>query len=159
MDPRLKALETNYFRKRPIEFRIGDVVDVQVRIKEARDSEKDARDGREAKAKKAKDKKDDKGAGDKERIQTFTGTVIARKGSGLRETFTVRRIVAGEGVERVFPIHSPAVANVIVKRPGRARRAKLYYLRDRVGKATKTKERREDLVIPGEGSQPEPDAK
>ena len=97
-------------------FRVGDVVDVQTRIKE----------------------------GEKERIQTFTGTVISDKGSGVRRSFTVRRIVAGEGVERVFPIHSPAIANVIVRRPGKARRAKLYYLRGRVGKATKTKERREE---------------
>ncbi len=113
---RIREIEKNYLRKQVPEFRIGDVVDVQLRIKD----------------------------GEKERIQTFSGTVIARKGGGLRETFTVRRIVAGEGVERVFPVHTPTIANVIVRRPGQARRAKLYYLRDRVGKATKTRERREE---------------
>ena len=78
--------------------------------------------------------------GDKERIQVFEGTVIARKGSGVSETFTVRRVSYGVGVERVFPIHSPAVASVEVIRSGKVRRAKLYYLRDRVGKAAKVKE-------------------
>jgi large subunit ribosomal protein L19 len=81
--------------------------------------------------------------GQKERIQVFAGTVIARRGSGLRETFTVRRIVQGEGVERTFPVHSPRIAKVVVKRHGRVRRAKLYYLRERVGKATKLRERQE----------------
>ena len=95
------------------EFEIGDTVDVQVRIQE----------------------------GDKSRIQLFNGTVIARKHGGLSETFTVRRIVGGEGVERTFPVHSPLVVGVEVKRHGVIRRAKLYYLRDRVGKATRLKER------------------
>ena len=94
-------------------FRVGDTLDVHVRIKE----------------------------GDKERIQVFSGICIARKGGGLRETFTVRRIVEGEGVERVFPLHSPNVGRIEVKRPGVVRRAKLYFLRDRVGKATRIKER------------------
>lgn len=94
-------------------FKIGDTVDVHVRIKE----------------------------GDKQRIQVFAGICIARKGGGLRETFTVRRIVEGEGVERVFPLHSPNVSKIEVKRPGVVRRAKLYFLRDRVGKATRIKER------------------
>ena len=94
------------------EFRIGDTVNVSVRIVE----------------------------GDKERIQVFTGTLIGRKGSGIAETITVRRIVNNEGVERVFPLHSPRVAGVEVVRHGRVRRAKLYYLRDRVGKATRLKE-------------------
>jgi large subunit ribosomal protein L19 len=94
------------------EFRIGDTVNVAVRIVE----------------------------GEKERIQLFTGTVIARKGSGMSETFTVRRIVNNQGVERVFPIHSPKVAGVEVVRSGKVRRAKLYYLRDRIGKATRLKE-------------------
>ncbi len=94
------------------EFEIGDTVGVHCRIVE----------------------------GDKERIQVFKGTVIARKGSGIGETFTVRRIVANEGVERVFPIHSPRVADVEVVRHGRTRRAKLYYLRKRVGKATRLQE-------------------
>lgn len=78
--------------------------------------------------------------GDKERVQSFEGTVIARKGSGVGETFTVRRVSYGVGVERVFPIHSPNVKSVDVIRRGRVRRAKLYYLRDRVGKAAKVKE-------------------
>src|SRR5262249_16693618 len=76
-----------------------------------------------------------------ERIQIFSGTVISRRGEGLRESFTVRRLVQGEGVERVFPIHSPKIAKVEVKRTGRVRRAKLYYLRKRVGKATRLRER------------------
>jgi large subunit ribosomal protein L19 len=80
--------------------------------------------------------------GNKERIQIFTGTVIARSGSGTREMFTVRRIVAGEGVERKFPIHSPRIDKIEVKRSGVVRRAKLYFLRDRVGKAVRLKERR-----------------
>ena len=78
--------------------------------------------------------------GDKERIQLFEGTVIARKGSGISETFTVRRVSYGVGVERVFPLHSPNVAKVELVRHGRVRRSKLYYLRDRVGKAAKVKE-------------------
>ncbi len=78
--------------------------------------------------------------GEKERIQVFEGTVIARKGSGVSETFTVRRLSYGVGVERVFPLHSPNVAKVEVVRHGRVRRSKLYYLRDRVGKAAKVKE-------------------
>ncbi|MBK9973471.1 MAG: 50S ribosomal protein L19 [Planctomycetes bacterium] len=94
-------------------FRVGDSLDVHVRIKE----------------------------GEKERIQIFSGICIARKGGGLRETFTVRRIVEGEGVERIFPVHSPNVSKIEVKRPGVVRRAKLYFLRDRVGKATRIKER------------------
>jgi large subunit ribosomal protein L19 len=80
--------------------------------------------------------------GDKERIQVFAGTVIARSGGGAREMFTVRRIVAGEGVERKFPLHSPRIAKVEVKRSSVVRRAKLYFLRDRVGKAVRLKERR-----------------
>ena len=78
--------------------------------------------------------------GEKERIQIFEGTVIARKGAGVSETFTVRRVSYGVGVERVFPVHSPNVAKVEVVRHGRVRRSKLYYLRDRVGKAAKVKE-------------------
>ena len=78
--------------------------------------------------------------GEKERIQLFEGTVIARKGSGISETFTVRRVSYGVGVERVFPLHSPNVAKVELVRHGSVRRSKLYYLRDRVGKAAKVKE-------------------
>ena len=80
--------------------------------------------------------------GDKERIQIFTGTVIAKSGSGSREMFLVRRIVAGEGVERKFPLHSPRIEKVEVKRRSVVRRAKLYFLRDRIGKAVRLKERR-----------------
>lgn len=78
--------------------------------------------------------------GDKSRIQVFEGTVIAKNNSGIAETFTVRRVSYGVGVERVFPVHSPNVAKVETIRNGRVRRAKLYYLRDRVGKAAKVKE-------------------
>jgi len=101
------------------EFRIGDQVDVHQRILE----------------------------GQKERIQIFSGVVIARRGSGLRQTFTVRRIVQGEGVERIFPLHSPKIAKIEVKRTGQVRRAKLYYLRERVGKATRLRERRKGGVL------------
>jgi large subunit ribosomal protein L19 len=99
-------------------FDIGDTVDVHTRILE----------------------------GEKERIQIFNGVVIARSGSGSREMFTVRRIVAGEGVERKFPIHSPKIAKIVVKRSGVSRRAKLYYLRDRVGKSTRLREKRDDVI-------------
>ncbi len=96
----------------PTDFRVGDAVDVSLRIKE----------------------------GDKERTQVFSGTVIAKRGSGIGAAITVRRIVAGEGVELSLPIHSPKVLNIEVTRRGKVRRAKLYYLRDRVGKATRIKE-------------------
>lgn len=78
--------------------------------------------------------------GDRERVQAFEGTVIAKKHGGIAETFTVRRVAHGVGIERVFPIHSPNVVSVEVVRSGKVRRAKLYYLRDRVGKAAKVKE-------------------
>ena len=117
----LEQIEKKHLKSELPVFQVGDVVDVHIRLKE----------------------------GEKERIQIFTGTVIAKKGGGIRESFTVRRIVAGEGVERVFPIHTPSISTVTVRRPGRTRRAKLYYLRDRVGKSTKTKERREDEMVPG----------
>ncbi|MCA9074438.1 MAG: 50S ribosomal protein L19 [Planctomycetaceae bacterium] len=110
----IELAEQSSRRENELNFTVGDTVDVHTRILE----------------------------GDKERIQIFTGVVIAMKGAGLRESFTVRRIVAGEGVERTFPVHSPKVADVKVKRHGRVRRAKLYYLRDRVGKATRLRERR-----------------
>ncbi len=79
--------------------------------------------------------------GERERIQVFEGTIIAKKGSGISSTFTVRRVSYGVGVERVFPVHSPNVAKVEVVRNGKVRRSKLYYLRDRVGKAAKVKEK------------------
>ncbi len=94
------------------QFSIGDTVRVSVNIRE----------------------------GQRERIQMFEGTVIAKKGSGISETFTVRRVSYGVGIERVFPVHSPNVVDVKVIRSGKVRRAKLYYLRDRVGKAAKVKE-------------------
>lgn len=78
--------------------------------------------------------------GDKERVQLFTGTIIALKGRGIRRAMTIRRIVQGEGVERVFPIHNPRVKDIVITRRGDVRRAKLYYLRDRVGKKTRVKE-------------------
>jgi large subunit ribosomal protein L19 len=85
--------------------------------------------------------------GDKERIQIFNGVVIARSGGGTREMFTVRRIVSGEGVERKFPLHSPRIAKVEVVRSAVVRRAKLYFLRDRIGKAVRLRERRVERVI------------
>ena len=98
------------------EFHIGDTVKVEVRIVE----------------------------GDKERVQNFIGTVIRDNGGGISRTVTVRRIVANEGVERIFPVHSPKVAGIEIVRRGKVRRAKLYYLRDRVGKATRVKELKVD---------------
>ncbi len=105
----LDAVENKSLKKDIPHFEIGDIVDVRCRIKE----------------------------GDKERVQVFSGTVIARKGRGINETFTVRRIVDDEGVERIFPVHSPNVIDVRPVRSGKTRRAKLYYLRKRTGKAVK----------------------
>ena len=110
----LKLVEKTSLKTEAPKFAIGDTVDVHTRILEGED----------------------------ERIQIFSGTVIARSGSGTREMFTVRRIVAGEGVERKFPVNSPKIAKIDVKRSGVTRRAKLYYLRDRVGKAVKLRERK-----------------
>lgn len=108
----LKLITNDSLKETIPQFNIGDTVRVSVNIRE----------------------------GERERIQQFEGTVIARKGSGVAETFTVRRVSYGVGVERVFPIHSPNIKEVAVIRRGRVRRAKLYYLRDRVGKAAKVKE-------------------
>lgn len=105
----LDAVESKSLKEKIPHFEIGDTVDVRCSIKE----------------------------GDKERIQIFTGTVIARRGRGINETFTVRRIVDNEGVERIFPLHSPNVINIRPVRSGRTRRAKLYYLRKRTGKAVR----------------------
>jgi len=102
-------------------FEIGDTVDVSCRIKE----------------------------GDKERVGVFTGTVIARKGRGINATFTVRRIVAGEGVERIFPLHSPNVVGVKATRSGKTRKAKLYYLRQRTGKATRLAQQHSEHTVTG----------
>src|SRR5947209_18583644 len=99
------------------DFQVGDTVDVHQRILE----------------------------GQKERIQVYSGTVIARRGEGVREMFTVRRIVQGEGVERIFPLNSPKIAKIEVKRSGGVRRAKLFYLRDRVGKATRVREKKQKI--------------
>lgn len=112
----LSAVEKPFLKDEVPTFDIGDTVDVHTKILE----------------------------GDKERIQIFSGVVIARSGSGSREMFTVRRIVANEGVERKFPLHSPRIAKVEVKRSGVVRRAKLFYLRNRTGKSTRLKERRRD---------------
>ena len=106
-----KAAESSLKKELPV-FHIGDTVNVSVRIIE----------------------------GEKERTQIFTGTVISRKGSGITENVTVRRIVNNQGVERIFPLHSPKVSGIEVVRSGKVRRAKLYYLRDRIGKATRLQE-------------------
>ena len=113
MKPIIAELENEYAKKDVPSFQIGDTVGVHVLIRE----------------------------GEKERIQVFRGTVIGRKGQGIKETFTVRRIVQGEGVERVFPLHSPRVAKIEVIRQGRVRRAKLYYLRERTGRSARIRER------------------
>ena len=110
----IEKVEAPSLKKEPLAFSIGDTVDVHCKIIE----------------------------GDKERVQIFSGTVLMRKGAGINETFTVRRIVNNEGVERIFPMHSPMVAKVVVKRGGENRRAKLFYLRDRVGKAVRLVEKR-----------------
>ena len=108
----LKLINGSSMKENVPAFCIGDTVRVDVKIRE----------------------------GDRERIQAFEGTVIAKRGSGVAETFTVRRVSYGVGVERVFPLHSPNVADVKVIRNGKVRRSKLYYLRDRVGKSAKVKE-------------------
>jgi large subunit ribosomal protein L19 len=110
----IKGVEQAHLKKDVPTFQVGDTVDVATRIVE----------------------------GDKERIQIFSGTVIMRKGYGINETFTVRRIVNNEGVERIYPVHSPFIASITVKRSGERRRAKLFYLRERVGKAVRLTEKR-----------------
>ena len=110
----MENVEKDYLKKEPPQFSVGDTIDVHTRIIE----------------------------GEKERIQDFTGTVIMRKGRGVNETFTVRRIVNNEGVERIFPVHSPFISKVVVRRSGESRRAKLFYLRNRVGKAVRLTEKR-----------------
>ena len=109
----LKLIAQDSLKKEVPQIEIGDTIMVDVNIRE----------------------------GQRERIQVFEGTVIAKKGSGISETFTVRRVSYGVGVERVFPIHSPNVKGVKLIRKGHVRRAKLYYLRDRVGKAAKLREK------------------
>lgn len=115
----LDAVESKSLKKKTPHFEIGDTVDVRCSIKE----------------------------GEKERIQIFTGTVIARKGRGINETFTVRRIVDNEGVERIFPVHSPNVLDIRPVRSGKTRRAKLYYLRKRTGKAVRLAHRHSDHTV------------
>ncbi len=110
---KIKAIENEQLRENKLDLKIGDTVKVHVKIKE----------------------------GNKERIQVFEGTIIKKQGGGSNETFTVRRIAYGTGVERTFLVNSPKVEKVEVVRTGKVRRAKLYYLRDRVGKATKVKEK------------------
>jgi large subunit ribosomal protein L19 len=105
-------------------FRPGDTVRVNVRVKE----------------------------GEKERVQAFEGVCIARRGSGVSETFTVRKISNGVGVERIFPVHSPMLAEINVVRRGRVRRAKLYYLRNLTGKATRIKEKKTRVAVPETGN-------
>jgi large subunit ribosomal protein L19 len=112
----LKKIESEQFRKDDAKFNVGDTVRVHTKVVE----------------------------GDKERIQIFSGVVIGKRGTGLNETFSVRRISYGEGVERIFPVHSPRVEKIEVEREGDVRRAKLTYLRKRVGKgATLVKEKEE----------------
>jgi large subunit ribosomal protein L19 len=112
----LDQVESSFFRGGKPEFAPGDTIRVHVRVKE----------------------------GDKERIQVFQGVVIARRGGGTRETFTVRKISGGVGVERIFPFHSPIIDKVELMRRGKVRRAKLYYLRNLRGKAARIEERRDD---------------
>src|SRR5580658_7995801 len=110
--PRLQLVEQSLVRSDVPDFRVGDRVEIHQKILD----------------------------GAKERIQVFEGDVIARQNGGVSETVIVRRLVQGEGVERIFPIHSPRIAKIVVKKAGAVRRAKLYYLRDRVGKATKIRD-------------------
>ena len=114
MDPRISLVERQYQKRKVPDFRPGDTVKVHVKVREA----------------------------GKERIQIFEGIVIARKNGGLRETFTVRKVSGGIGVERIFPLYRPNVEKLEVVRYGRVRRAKLYYLRTLSGKAARIKERR-----------------
>jgi large subunit ribosomal protein L19 len=117
----LKKIESEQFRKDDPKFAVGDSVRVHTKVVE----------------------------GDKERIQIFSGVIIGKRGTGLNETFSVRRISYGEGVERVFPLHSPRVEKVEVEREGSVRRAKLTYLRKRLGKgATLVKEKSEKAAAP-----------
>ncbi len=115
----LDSVESKCLKKAIPHFEIGDIVDVHCRIKE----------------------------GDKERVQVFTGTVIARKGRGINENFTVRRIVGNEGIERIFPLHSPNILDIKAVRSGKTRRAKLYYLRERTGKAVKLAQRHSEHTV------------
>lgn len=115
----LDAVEAKSLKENIPHFEIGDIVDIRCKIKE----------------------------GDKERIQIFTGTVISRKGRGINENFTVRRIANNEGVERIFPLNSPNILDIKPIRSGKTRRAKLYYLRKRTGKSVRLPQRHSDHTI------------
>ena len=128
MNELIRSIENEQIREDLVKFSVGDTIKVHVRIKE----------------------------GNRERIQVFEGTVIKKQNGGLRETFTVRRVAYGTGVERTFPMNAPIIEKIEVVRLGKVRRAKLYYLRDRVGKAAKTKElagariENKEIIIKGE---------
>ena len=127
------------------DFRIGDTVKVHVKIVEEMAAKKGKMGQKKGKAEK------------KERVQVFQGIVIRRKGGGISETLTVRKVSYGEGVERIFPLHSPNTIKIEVVRRGAGRRAKLYYLRERVGKAAKVKEKKKQIKkTPSENVQKEP---
>jgi large subunit ribosomal protein L19 len=116
----LRSIEQDFMQTDIPDFKVGDTVDVALKIREA----------------------------DKERVQVFSGVCITRTGGGLRENFTVRRIVQGEGVERIFPLHCPSIVKINVTRRGKARRSRLYYLRQRTGRATRLKEQVESKSDP-----------
>jgi large subunit ribosomal protein L19 len=124
----IQLVEAPSLRKEALKFQVGDTVDVHCRIVE----------------------------GDKERVQVFSGTVIMRRGAGTNETFTVRRIVNNEGVERIFPVNSPFISKIVVKRSGETRRAKLFYLRKRVGKATRLADQQTKKPAKDSGDKSEP---
>ena len=124
--PLIELVEKKSLKAEPPAIRVGDTVDVRCRITE----------------------------GEKKRIQIFNGVIIARRGRGVNETFTVRRLVGEQGVERIFLVHSPNVVDVVVRRRGKARRAKLYYLRARIGKARKLRE----LRVHKKAAEPKPQA-
>jgi large subunit ribosomal protein L19 len=123
----IKEIEKEYIKKH-VSFNVGDTVRVHVKVKE----------------------------GDKERVQVFEGTVIAKNGGGIGESFTVRKVSYGIGVERVFPLSSPLVKKIEVKRKGEVRRAKLYYLRERLGKAQQVKEKLEERPVKEAPKEPPP---
>jgi len=131
MEKYAKLIEAAQLKKDIPKFDIGDTVDVQVKIVEE----------------------------GKTRLQSFEGILIARAGSGLGETFTVRKVSYGEGVERVFPLHSPSIEKIVVVKKGNVRRAKLYYLKRKVGKATRVEEKiegRDDAEAPESRPSPQP---
>ncbi|MEP9411128.1 MAG: 50S ribosomal protein L19 [Candidatus Brocadia sp.] len=121
----IDAVEKEQMKKTIPQFSVGDQVDVSVKIIE----------------------------GDKERVQVFSGVVIAKNGGGFKETFTVRRIVQGEGVERVFPVHSPKLVDIKVIKSGKVRRAKLYYMRERTSKRIRLQEKFETATLKGDAAQ------